>query len=259
MWQGPTLLGLDKGKGHYRRECLKLKNQNRGTQAGNGDARGRAYALGGGEANQVPNVVTGTFLLNNRYASILFDTSDDRSFVSTTFSSLIDIIPTALDAKYAVELADGKVIGAETIIQGCTLNLLNNPFDIDLMPIELGSVDVIIGSDVGCLWEQLVIGLVMCSVLRLFWSKELVVMVDFESRINIILVRIVWNEKEHEEHLRLILEFLMKEELYAKFSKYELWLPKVKFLSHVIDSQGIHVDPTKIESIKGWAMPMTSI
>nr|GEZ44120.1 hypothetical protein [Tanacetum cinerariifolium] len=62
-------------------------------------------------------------------------------------------------------------------------------------------------------------------------------------------------EKEHEEHLRQILELLKKEELYAKFSKYEFWIPKVQFLSHVIDNQGIHVDPAKIESVKDWAYP----
>ncbi|GJY39612.1 putative reverse transcriptase domain-containing protein [Tanacetum coccineum] len=65
------------------------------------------------------------------------------------------------------------------------------------------------------------------------------------------------NKEEHEEHLKLILELLKKEELYAKFSKYEFWIPKVKFLGHVIDSQGIHVDPAKIESIKYWASPKT--
>ncbi|GJU92131.1 putative reverse transcriptase domain-containing protein [Tanacetum coccineum] len=58
------------------------------------------------------------------------------------------------------------------------------------------------------------------------------------------------NKKEHEEHLKAILELLKKEELYAKFSKCEFWIPKVQFLGHVIDSQGIHVDPAKIESIK---------
>nr|GEZ25685.1 putative reverse transcriptase domain-containing protein [Tanacetum cinerariifolium] len=63
------------------------------------------------------------------------------------------------------------------------------------------------------------------------------------------------DEKEHEKNLKEILEFLKKEELYAKFSKCEFWIPKVQFLGHVIDSQGIHVDPTKIESIKDWASP----
>nr|GFB44234.1 putative reverse transcriptase domain-containing protein [Tanacetum cinerariifolium] len=63
------------------------------------------------------------------------------------------------------------------------------------------------------------------------------------------------DEKEHEEHLKTILELLKKEELYAKFSKCEFWIPKVQFLGHVIDSQGIHVDPDKIESIKDWASP----
>nr|GFB05814.1 putative reverse transcriptase domain-containing protein [Tanacetum cinerariifolium] len=63
------------------------------------------------------------------------------------------------------------------------------------------------------------------------------------------------DEKEHEEHLKAILEVLKKEELYAKFSKCEFWIPKVQFLGHVIDSQGIHVDPAKIESVKDWASP----
>ncbi|GJS86331.1 putative reverse transcriptase domain-containing protein [Tanacetum coccineum] len=65
------------------------------------------------------------------------------------------------------------------------------------------------------------------------------------------------NKQEHEEHLKLILELLKKEELYAKFSKCEFWIPKVQFLGHVIDSKGIHVDPAKIESVKDWASPKT--
>ncbi|GKE97592.1 putative reverse transcriptase domain-containing protein, partial [Tanacetum coccineum] len=63
------------------------------------------------------------------------------------------------------------------------------------------------------------------------------------------------NKQEHKKHLKLILEFLKKEELYAKFSKCEFWIPKVQFLGHVIDSKGIYVDPAKIESIKDWASP----
>ncbi|GJW07620.1 putative reverse transcriptase domain-containing protein [Tanacetum coccineum] len=65
------------------------------------------------------------------------------------------------------------------------------------------------------------------------------------------------SKEEHEEHLKLILELLKKEELYAKFSKCDFWLPKVQFLGHVIDSEGIHVDPAKIESIKYWASTKT--
>ncbi|GJV32411.1 putative reverse transcriptase domain-containing protein [Tanacetum coccineum] len=63
------------------------------------------------------------------------------------------------------------------------------------------------------------------------------------------------NKKEHEEHLKTILELLKKEELYAKFSKCEFWINTVKFLGHVIDSSGIHVDPAKIEAVKNWASP----
>nr|GFA02225.1 putative reverse transcriptase domain-containing protein [Tanacetum cinerariifolium] len=77
-----------------------------GNQAGNGNDVARAYAVGTAKTNPNSNVFMGKFLLNNRYASILFDTGADRSFVSTTFSSLIDIIPTTLDHGYDVELAD---------------------------------------------------------------------------------------------------------------------------------------------------------
>ncbi|GKE47732.1 putative reverse transcriptase domain-containing protein [Tanacetum coccineum] len=99
-------------------------------KGGNGNAPAKVYVVGNAGTNPDSNVVTGTFFLNNRYASILFDTGADRSFVSTTFSSLIDITPTTLDHYYDVELADGKIIRINTIIQGCTLNFLNHPFNI---------------------------------------------------------------------------------------------------------------------------------
>ncbi|GJR56611.1 putative reverse transcriptase domain-containing protein [Tanacetum coccineum] len=135
--------------GHFKRDCPKLKNKD----GGNGNAQGWVYAVGNAEkrgnasGNPDANVVTGTFLLNNHYASILFDTGADRSFISTAFSSLINITPTPLENSYDVELADGKIVGIDTIIRGCTLNFLDHPFNIDLMPVELGSFDVIIGMD----------------------------------------------------------------------------------------------------------------
>ncbi|GJX96565.1 putative reverse transcriptase domain-containing protein [Tanacetum coccineum] len=135
--------------GHFKRDCPKLKNKD----GGNGNAQGWVYAVGNAEkrgnasGNPDSNVVTGTFLLNNRYASILFDTGADRSFISSAFSSLIDIAHTLLENSYDVELADGKIVGVDTIMRGCTLNFLNHPFNIDLMPVELGSFDVIIGMD----------------------------------------------------------------------------------------------------------------
>ncbi|GJS02216.1 putative reverse transcriptase domain-containing protein [Tanacetum coccineum] len=65
------------------------------------------------------------------------------------------------------------------------------------------------------------------------------------------------NKEEHTDHLRIILELLKKEKLYVKFSKCDFWISIVQFLRHVIDSQGIHVDPTKIEAVKDWASPTT--
>ncbi|GJR38114.1 reverse transcriptase domain-containing protein [Tanacetum coccineum] len=138
-------------QGHYRSDCPKLKDQNRGNRTGNkngvGEARGKAYVLGGGDANPDSNVVNGTFLLNNHYASMIFDLGADRSFMSTTFSTLLDITPNTLDVSYAVKLADRRISKTNTILRGCTLGLLGNPFNIDLMPVELGSFNVTISMD----------------------------------------------------------------------------------------------------------------
>ncbi|GKF53358.1 putative reverse transcriptase domain-containing protein, partial [Tanacetum coccineum] len=95
------------------------KNKNQG----NSNAVAKAYAVGVAGQNPDNNVVTGTFLLNNRCASI------------------------TLDHGYNVELADGRIIWVNTILLGCTLNFVNHPFHVDLMPVEMGTYDVIIGMD----------------------------------------------------------------------------------------------------------------
>nr|GEY87139.1 hypothetical protein [Tanacetum cinerariifolium] len=104
-------------QGHFKKDCPKLKNQNR------------------------------IFLFNNRYASMLFDSGVDSSFVSSTFSALLNVIPSTLNISYAVELADGRVAETNTVLRGCTLGLLGHPFIIDLMPVELVSFEVIISID----------------------------------------------------------------------------------------------------------------
>ncbi|GKB75474.1 putative reverse transcriptase domain-containing protein, partial [Tanacetum coccineum] len=128
-------------RGHKSNACPKRADR----QGGN--VRGQAYVIRDAEHNQGPNVVTGTFLLNNRYVTILFDSGADKSFVDVRFSHLLDIKPAKLNTSYEVELADGKVVCTNTVLKGCTLNLLDHLFDIDLMPIELGTFDVIIGMD----------------------------------------------------------------------------------------------------------------
>nr|GEV20811.1 putative reverse transcriptase domain-containing protein [Tanacetum cinerariifolium] len=125
--------------GHFRKDCPKMRNQNRGNQTrnksrnktGGNEVTTKAYAIGGGGTNSDSNVVTDTFLLNNCYASMLFDSGADRSFVSTTFS---------------------------------------HPFDIDLMPVELGSFDVIIGMD----WLAKYHALIVCNekVVRIPYGDE---------------------------------------------------------------------------------------
>ncbi|GJX98999.1 reverse transcriptase domain-containing protein [Tanacetum coccineum] len=125
-------------KGHYANQCRKTTNNN---------AQGRAYMLRDRNAHQDPNVVTGMFLLNQHLARVLFDSGADKSFVSISLASMLNIPPITIDTFYNIEMADGNLVSTNTVIQGCTLTLLNQPFEIDLMPIKLGSFDVVIGMD----------------------------------------------------------------------------------------------------------------
>ncbi|GKB55534.1 putative reverse transcriptase domain-containing protein [Tanacetum coccineum] len=382
-------------KRHYRSDCPKLKDQNRGNKAGNkngvGEARGKAYVLGGGDANPDSNVVKGTFLLNNHYASMIFDSGADRSFVSTTFSTLLDVTPDTVVVSYAIELFDGfdVVIGMDWLANHHAVIVYDEkivripyrdeketedkseekrledvptvrdfskvfPEDLPGLPpmrqVEL-QIDLVPGaapvarapyrlapselqelstqlqeiSDKGFIrlssspWGAPILfvkkkdgSFWMCidyhelnkltvknrypllriddlfdqlqgsrtafgtcyshyefQVMPFGLTNTLAIFMDLMNRmckpyldkfmivfIDDILIYSK-NKKEHEEHLKLILRLLKKEEMYTKFSKYEFWPSKVQFLSHVIDSEGIHVDPTKIKPIKDWASPKT--
>ncbi|GKA43959.1 putative reverse transcriptase domain-containing protein [Tanacetum coccineum] len=368
-------------KGHFKSQCSKANN----------NAYGRAYLLRDKNAYQDPNVVTGTFLLNQHLARVLFDSGADKSFVFTSLTSMLNIPPITQDTTYDMEIADGNLVGTNTVIQGCTLILLNQPFEIDLMPIKLDSLDIIIDMD----WLSKYHARIICDekVIHIPINGETLIIraqvmkkksyekrlediptvreflevfpenlpglpsvrqVEFQidlmlgaasnvyrlpernkltvknryplpkiddlfdqlqgsstySKINLrsgyhqLRVRnedipkiafrtryghyefqvmpfgltntpavfmdlmnrvckpyldkfmIVFiddiliyshNKEEHADHLRIILELLKREKLYAKFSKCDFWISIMQFLRHIIDSQGIHVDPAKIE------------
>ncbi|GKE10195.1 putative reverse transcriptase domain-containing protein [Tanacetum coccineum] len=359
--------------GHFRKDCPKLRNQFHGNQTRNKNENKTGNQTGGNEAIAKSYAIRGGGTKPN--SNVVMDTS------------------------YAVELTDGRISETNVVLGGYTLGLLGHPFDIDLMPVELGSFDVIIDEVLiirGDNWDggiefqiDLVLGAAptarapyrlapaemrelstqlqelsdrgfirpssspwkapvlfvkkkdrsfwMCIDYRelnrltvknryplsriddlfdqLQWSKVYskidlrsgyhqlrvreddisktafrtryghyefqvmsfgltnapIVFMDLMNRVckpyldRFMIVFIddilIYSKsiKEHEGHLKLILKLLKEEELYAKFSKCEFWLSKVQFLGHMIDSEGIHVDPAKIESIKDWASPKTPI
>nr|GEZ02312.1 putative reverse transcriptase domain-containing protein [Tanacetum cinerariifolium] len=110
-------------------------------------AHGRAYLLRDKNAHHDLNVVTGTFFLNQCLARVSFDSGADKSFVSISLASMLNIQPITLDTTYDIEMADENLVGTNNVIEGYTLILLNQPFEIDLMPIKLGIFDVVIGMD----------------------------------------------------------------------------------------------------------------
>ncbi|GJX78516.1 putative reverse transcriptase domain-containing protein [Tanacetum coccineum] len=261
-------------KGHYANQCRKTTNNN---------AQGRAYMLRDRNAHQNPNVVTGMFLLNQHLARVLFDSGADKSFVSISLASKLNNSTITINHLLQVtEMVDGNLVSINTVIQGAILNLLNQPFEIDLIPIELSSFDVVIGMD----WLSKYHARIICD------EKVIHIPIDGETLIIRGLHQLRVRDKDipktafrtryghyefqvmpfgltnapavfmdlmnrHANHLRIILELLKKEKLYAKFSKCDFWIHIVQFLGHLIDSQGLHVDPAKIEAVKNWTSPTT--
>nr|GEX74500.1 hypothetical protein [Tanacetum cinerariifolium] len=179
----PNTPGRHSWKSAGNKSGNKTGNKTRGNAV-----TAKAYAISGGGTNPDSNVVTGTFLLNKCYASMLFDSGVDRIFVSTTFSDLLDVAPSTLDTSYAVELADGRIFETNIILMGYTLRLLGHPFSIDLMPVELGSYDVIIGMD----WLAKYHALIVCDekVVSIPYGDEVLIIrgnnYNGESKLNII-------------------------------------------------------------------------
>ncbi|GJY29692.1 putative reverse transcriptase domain-containing protein, partial [Tanacetum coccineum] len=245
-----------------------LGHRNQGNQV-----RGRAFMLGAEEARQDPNIVMGTFTLNNHYATTLFDSGSDYSFISTSFIPLLGMEPNALGFSYEIEIASRQLVKIDKVIKGCKLEIEGHMFYINLIPFGSGSFDVIIGMDwlsnhkAEIIYHEKVVRIPLPNnkVLRVIGERleekmrhvmsakakeqkqeEIVVVRDFSE-----------TREEHEVHLGLILELLKEEKLYAKFSKCEFWLREVQFLRHVINGDGIHVNPNKIEAVKNLEAPRT--
>ncbi|GJY94842.1 retrotransposon protein, putative, ty3-gypsy subclass, partial [Tanacetum coccineum] len=140
-------LNRAQGPGGNRPNQVVANNRGQGRGNQENQARGRAFMLGAEEARQDLNIMTGTFTLNNHFATTLFDSGADYSFVSTTFIPLLGIEPSELGFRYEIEIASGQLVEIDKVIKGCKLEIEGHVFDIDLIPFGHGSFDVIIGMD----------------------------------------------------------------------------------------------------------------
>nr|GEX90668.1 ribonuclease H-like domain-containing protein [Tanacetum cinerariifolium] len=155
--------------GHFARDCRSSGNANvANAQKNNGEnLKGNSYFECG---------PPGHF---KRDSPKLKNKDGGNKFISNAFSSLIDIVPTPLGNSYDVELADGKIVSVDTIMRGCTLNFLNQPFNIDLMPVELCSFDVIINMD----WLRRCHAMIVCDkkLVRVPYGNETLIFHGNES------------------------------------------------------------------------------
>ncbi|GJX24865.1 putative reverse transcriptase domain-containing protein [Tanacetum coccineum] len=223
-------------KGHYTNECRKT----------NINAQRRAYMLRGRNAHQDPNVVTGMFLLNQHLARVLFDSRADKSFISTSLASMLNILPITIDTFYDIKMADENLVSTNTVIQGAA-PVARTPYR--LAPLEMQELSNQLQEladrvmPFGLTNAPAIFMDLMNHACKPYLDKLVIVFIDdilIYSR----------NEEEHANYLRMILELLKKEKLYAKFSKCDFWIRIVQFLGHLIDSQGLNVDPAKIEVVK---------
>ncbi|GJW02571.1 putative reverse transcriptase domain-containing protein [Tanacetum coccineum] len=142
----PRFNQAQRPRGNHQNQVMAVNGcQGHGNQ-GN-QARGMAFMLGVEEALQDPNIMTSTFTLNDHYATTLFDSSADYSFVSTTFIPLLDIEPNDLGFSYKIEIASGQLVEIYKVIRGCKLEIEGHIFDINLIPFRSRSFDVIIRMD----------------------------------------------------------------------------------------------------------------
>ncbi|GJT50807.1 putative reverse transcriptase domain-containing protein [Tanacetum coccineum] len=234
-----------------------------GNRAGNGNAVARAYVVGSAGTNPNSNVVMGMFLLNNHYASILFDTGADRSFISTAFSSLIDIIPTTLDHDYDVELADGISRG---LAEYSTTRQVE--FQIDLIP---GAAPVarapyrLAPSEMKELSDQLKElsdkGFIRPSSSP--WGDPVLFVKKKDGSFRMCIDYRELNKltvKNRYPLPRIDDLFDQLQELDTDIMSFKLSFGLTNAPAVFMDlmNRGIHVDPAKIESVKDWASPKSA-
>ncbi|GJU67447.1 putative reverse transcriptase domain-containing protein [Tanacetum coccineum] len=333
--------GLE-ARGNHQNQVVVV-NGGQGHGNNGNQACGRAFMLGAKEARQDPNIVTGTFTLNNHYAITLFGSGADYSYVSTTFIPLLVIEPSDLGFSYEIEIASRQLVEINKVIKGCKLEIEGRVFDINLIPFGSGSFDMIIGMDwlsnrkvkIICHEKVVRIPLPDDKVLRVIGERpeekmrhlqsaktkeqkqeEIVVVRDYrevflddlsglppnrEIKFCIELVpgaipvrkspyRLAPSEmeelsgqlKELQDKgfirpslspwgapLRVQEDDIPKIVFRTRYGHFEFTVmtfgltnaPETReeheFLGHVINGDGIHVDPSKIEVVKNWKAPRT--
>ncbi|GKA19181.1 putative reverse transcriptase domain-containing protein [Tanacetum coccineum] len=134
---------------HEKANCRLALGWRRNDHGGGNQVRGRAYNanMNAAEVAKDSSVVTSTFSLNDHFATVLFDSGADFSFISTKFAPILNMKPSIANPGYVIEIADGKKVKVDRIIRGCKLELGSSLFTIDLIPLGHGSFDVIVGMD----------------------------------------------------------------------------------------------------------------
>ncbi|XP_076929588.1 uncharacterized protein LOC143594059 [Bidens hawaiensis] len=135
--------------GHIRPDCPKLIKvpDNKAKNTDGPKKNARAFQLTAQEATMVPDVIAGTFLINNVYAKVLFNSGANQSFINTKFCQALNQPLSKLHQVCTVEMADGNSIRIHEVLQEENIDLLGNQFKANLLPMNLAGFDFILGMD----------------------------------------------------------------------------------------------------------------
>ncbi|GJU47271.1 putative reverse transcriptase domain-containing protein [Tanacetum coccineum] len=279
---------------HFRKDCPKLRNQNRGNKNVNktkNQTRGHSFNI-----DLMPvelgsfDVIIGMDWLGEvkaEYHIVYKDPEVYAKRMSSLSGTNLSGLPPARQVKFQIDLVPGaapvarapyRLAPAELQELSTQLQELSNRGFIRPRSRFYSKIDLRYGyhqlrvhkEDIPKTTFKTRYGHYEFQVMSFGLTNALAVFMDLMNRVckpyldRFVIVFIddilIYSKsrKEHEGHFKSILRLLKEEELYAKFLMYEFWLSKVQFLGHVIDSEGIHVDPAKVESIKDWA-PMKKL
>nr|GEW87868.1 hypothetical protein [Tanacetum cinerariifolium] len=141
------VVSINAVRGGYEQGICYKCGRNQNSRNNGNQVKGRDFNVNAVGALQDPNVMTGTFSLNHHYATLLFDSGADFSFISTSFAHLLNVKSSFVNPGYLMEVADGKKVEVDSVIRNRKLELRNSLFSIDLIPVGHGSFDMIVGMD----------------------------------------------------------------------------------------------------------------
>ncbi|XP_074355924.1 uncharacterized protein LOC141695587 [Apium graveolens] len=234
-------------------------------------SQARTFNMNIKDVVQSSEFVAGTLSVNNINVKVLFDFGVSRSFISESFIGKLNCEIELLVEPLSIILANQERVSVKGVCPRCRVEISGYSFPVSLIPFQLGEFDVILGMDwlgehgaqIDCKKKKVILKTPGGKKVEFNGHKQVKAFLTIIQAKRLLRQGcegyLAHTEEDHVEHLRIPLETLRKENLYAKFLKCEFWLREVQFLGHIVSSERIRVDPAKIEAVIFRERPKTRL